>query len=72
MDWNHLSEEKERWWAFVNTVMNLLLLLLLLLSLAPQPTLGFGLFHKIRLNFVEAYQQFSFLQGRVAGNLLTS
>jgi hypothetical protein len=43
----------------------LLLLLLLLLSLAPQPSLGLGLLHKIRLNFLEASQQFSFLQGRV-------
>jgi hypothetical protein len=34
------------------------------LSLAPQPSLGLGL-HKIRLNFLEASQQFSFLQGRV-------
>jgi hypothetical protein len=40
-------------------------LLLLLLSLAPQPSLGLGLLHKIRLNFLEASQQFSFLQGRV-------
>jgi hypothetical protein len=39
--------------------------ILLLLSLAPQPRLGLGLLHKIRLNFVEASQQFSFLQGRV-------
>jgi hypothetical protein len=38
--------------------------LLLLLSLAPQPSLGLGL-HRIRLNFLEASQQFSFLQGRV-------
>jgi hypothetical protein len=35
------------------------------LSLAPQPSLGLGLLHKIRLNFLEASQQFSFLQGRV-------
>jgi hypothetical protein len=35
------------------------------LSLAPQPNLGLGLLHKIQLNFLEAYQQFSFLQGRV-------
>jgi hypothetical protein len=41
------------------------LLLLLLLSLAPQPSLGPGLLHKIRLNFLEASQQFSFSQGRV-------
>jgi hypothetical protein len=33
-------------------------------SLAPQPSLGLGLLHKIRLNFLEASQQFSFLQGR--------
>jgi hypothetical protein len=38
---------------------------LLLLSLAPQSSLGLGLLHKIRLNFLEASQQFSFLQGRV-------
>jgi hypothetical protein len=38
----------------------LLLLLLLLLSLAPQPSLDLGLLHKIRLNFLEASQQFSF------------
>jgi hypothetical protein len=36
-----------------------------ILSLAPQPSLGLGLLHKIRLNFLEASQQFSFLQGRV-------
>jgi hypothetical protein len=35
-------------------------LLFLLLSLAPQPGLGLGLLHKIRLNFLEASQQFSF------------
>jgi hypothetical protein len=35
------------------------------LSLAPQPSLGLGLLHKIRLNFLEAPQQFSFVQGRV-------
>jgi hypothetical protein len=38
---------------------------LILLSLAPQLSLGLGLLHKIRLNFLEASQQFSFLQGRV-------
>jgi hypothetical protein len=38
---------------------------LLFLSLAPQPSLGLGLLHKIRLNFLEASQQFSFLQGMV-------
>jgi hypothetical protein len=37
----------------------------LLLSLAPQPSLGLGLLHKIRMNFLEASQQFSFLHGRV-------
>jgi hypothetical protein len=36
-----------------------------LLSLAPQPSLGLGLLHKIRQNFLVASQQFSFLQGRV-------
>jgi hypothetical protein len=36
-----------------------------LLSLAPQPSLGHGCLHKIRLNFLEASQQFSFLQVRV-------
>jgi hypothetical protein len=46
-------------------ILILLLLLLLLLSLAPQPSLGLSLFHKIRLNFLEASQQFSFLQGSV-------
>jgi hypothetical protein len=33
---------------------------ILLLSLAPQPSLGLGLLHKIRLNFLEASQKFSF------------
>jgi hypothetical protein len=42
-----------------------ILTVLLLLSLAPQPGLGLGLLHKIRLNFLEASQQFSFLQGKV-------
>jgi hypothetical protein len=37
----------------------------LLLSSASQPSLGLGLLHKLRLNFMEASQQFSFLQGRV-------
>jgi hypothetical protein len=36
-----------------------------LLSLTPQPSLGLGLLHKIQLNFLQASQQFSFLQGRV-------
>jgi hypothetical protein len=35
------------------------------LSLAPQPSLGLGLLHKIWLNVLEASQQFSFSQGRV-------
>jgi hypothetical protein len=38
----------------------LLLLLLRILSLVPQPSLGLGLLHKLRLNFMEASQQFSF------------
>jgi hypothetical protein len=33
--------------------------------LAPQPSVGLGLLLKIQLNFLEASQQFSFLQGRV-------
>jgi hypothetical protein len=33
--------------------------------LAPQPSWGLGLLHKIWLNFLEASQQFSFLQGTV-------
>jgi hypothetical protein len=35
------------------------------LPLVPQPSLGLGLLLKIRLNFLEASQQFSFLQCRV-------
>jgi hypothetical protein len=38
--------------------------------LAPQPSLGPGLLHKIQLNFLEASQQFSFLQGRVVSPTL--
>jgi hypothetical protein len=45
--------------------MGIYFLLLLLLSLAPQPSLGLGLFHKIWLNFLEASEQFSFLQASV-------
>jgi hypothetical protein len=37
-----------------------------LLSLAPQPSLGLGLLHKIRLNFVEASQQFFYRVGLLA------
>jgi hypothetical protein len=37
---------------------------LIFFSLAPQPSLGLGFLHKIRLNCLEASQQF-FLQGRV-------
>jgi hypothetical protein len=40
-------------------------ILLLLLSLALQPSIGIGLLLKMWLNFLEASQQFSFLQGRV-------
>jgi hypothetical protein len=36
--------------------------------LAPQPSLGLGLLHKIRLNFLEASQQFSFLQVKVVSS----
>jgi hypothetical protein len=43
----------------------LLLLFPPLLSLAPQPSLGLGLLHKIWQNFSVASQQFSILQGRV-------
>jgi vacuolar-type H+-ATPase subunit I/STV1 len=35
------------------------------LSLPPQLSLGLRLLHKIRLNFLEASQQFYFLQGKV-------
>jgi len=42
----------------------------ILLSLAPQPNLGLGLLHKIRLNLWEAPQQFCFLQGRVVSPTL--
>jgi hypothetical protein len=38
---------------------------ILLLFLAPQSSLGLSLLHKIRLNFLEASQQFSCLHGRV-------
>jgi hypothetical protein len=39
--------------------------LIFLLPVAPQPSLDLGLLHNIQLNFLEASQQFSFLQGRV-------
>jgi hypothetical protein len=50
------------------TIMNFIicilhLILFFLLSLAPQPSLGLGLLPKIRLNFLEASQQFSFFTG---------
>jgi hypothetical protein len=35
------------------------------LTLASQPSLGLGLLHKIRLNFLEASQQFSFYRVRL-------
>jgi hypothetical protein len=35
----------------------------ILLSLSPQPSLGLGLLLKMRLNFLEASQQFSFFTG---------
>jgi hypothetical protein len=58
-DWRRLhSDELYNLYGTPNT-------LLFLLSLAPQPSLGLGLLHKIRLNFVEASQQFSSLQGKV-------
>jgi hypothetical protein len=42
------------------------ILLLLLLSLAPQPSLGLGLLLKIRLNFLDASQQFFYRVGLLA------
>jgi hypothetical protein len=50
----------------LNSEIDIALLHNLLLSLDPQPSLGLGLLHKNRLNFLEASQQFSFLQGRVS------
>jgi hypothetical protein len=44
---------------------NHLLLALLSSFLGSTAQLGLGLLHKIRLNFLEASQQFSFLQDRV-------
>jgi hypothetical protein len=38
--------------------------------LAPQPSLGLGLLLKIRLNILEASQQFTFLQVRVVSPTL--
>jgi hypothetical protein len=51
--------------SLLSFILLLLLLLLLLLSLAPQLSLGLGLLLKIQLNFLEASQQFSLLQGKV-------
>jgi hypothetical protein len=45
--------------------MDMMIFFFFLFSLDPQPSLGLGLLLKIRLNFLEASQQFSFLQGRV-------
>jgi hypothetical protein len=47
-------------------------ILLIIISLAPQPSLGLGLLHKILLNFLEASQQFSFLEGRVVSPMPNS
>jgi hypothetical protein len=51
----------------VNVVgkLKIIALIFLSLSLPPEPSFDLGLLHKIRLNFLEASQQFSFLQGRV-------
>jgi hypothetical protein len=46
-------------------VVIIIIIIIIIISLAPQPSLGLGLLHKILLNFLEASQQFSFLQGRV-------
>jgi hypothetical protein len=45
--------------------MSVIITLSVFLSLAPQPSLGLDLLHKIQLNFLGASQQFSFLQVRV-------
>jgi hypothetical protein len=41
-------------------------MLFFLLSLAPQPSVGLGLLLKIRLNFLEASQQFFYRVGLLA------
>jgi hypothetical protein len=49
----------------VVVVVVVVVIIIIIISLAPQPSLGFGLLHKIQLNFLEASQQFSFLHVRV-------
>jgi hypothetical protein len=56
--------DKDSIYKTLDTLNSLRDILLLLLSLAPQPSLGLDLLHKIWLNFLEAFQQLSFLQGR--------
>jgi hypothetical protein len=58
VEYMHLTQDRDQWRDLVITVLSLLLFL------APQSSLGLGLLHKIRLNFFEASQQFSFLHGR--------
>jgi hypothetical protein len=41
-------------------VVVVVVVVVVVISLVPQPKLGLGLLHKIRLNFLEASQQFSF------------
>jgi hypothetical protein len=60
-----LATKTDRVTYYNSKMFSVCLLLLLLISLAPQPSLGLGILHKIRPNFLEASQQFSFLQGRV-------
>jgi hypothetical protein len=50
---------------FITCTLHHILFFLLLLTLAPQPNLGLGLLHKIRLNFLEASQQFSIYRVRL-------
>jgi hypothetical protein len=59
----HLQDVKGR--QFLNSGFSSSIKYIFLLSLAPQPSLSLGLLHKIRLNFLEASQQFSLLQRRV-------
>jgi hypothetical protein len=55
------DEWKDRMYLFVMNLFHALCTnVSFLLSLAPQLTLGLGLLHKIRLNFLEASQQISF------------
>jgi hypothetical protein len=62
---SYKHDDSVKLWGYIWQILYIYIYIYLLLSLPPQPSLGLCILQKIWLNFLEASQQFSSLQGRV-------